>query len=122
MLVSLKNGDITLEDISGIVRIIYSAAAEGMAEIWLSHNGRSLPALAVLVNGEYGCVNYFGRNDGDIMLSKGCGTEEVLFEAGGIEWSAPADAVIPLDDVLMCVKEFCGNEKLPRCIEWQDGV
>jgi hypothetical protein len=122
MLISYDKGDITINDTDEVISLILDLAEKGMNEIWISEDNTSYPALTVLVNGGYACLNYFGNDDGDMYMSHGTKNVEVTFNPGGTEWTAPADAVIPLDTAIRCIRQFCKNYKLPDSIDWQDGV
>ncbi len=122
MLISYDKGDITITDTDEIITLILDLAEKGMNEIWISEDNTSYPALAVLVNGRYACLNYFGNDDGDMYMSRGTENVEVSFNPGGTEWVAPADAVLPINTAIDCIRQFCKNYKLPDCIEWQNGV
>ncbi len=80
------------------------------------------PCISVLTNGEYACVNYFGKQESDLWLSKSGSTQSVRFYPGGAEWDSPADAVISIETAIECVGEFCRCLTRPTNIEWQYGV
>lgn len=122
MRISYEKGDITLYDIDEVISLILRLSEKGMAEIWISEDSTDYPALAELVNGRYACLNYFGNDDGDMYMSRCDENIEVTFNPGGIEWTAPADAVVSIENALACIRQFCENYKLPDCIEWQYGV
>ncbi|SEK23012.1 Imm1 family immunity protein [Ruminococcus albus] len=122
MRISCENGDITIADTKEVILLILSLAEKGMNEIWISEDGSLYPALAVLVNGGYACLNYFGNDEGDMYMSRGYGNTQVTFNPCGTEWTAPADAVISIESAVACIRRFCENYKLPDCINWQDGV
>lgn len=121
MKVSTFDGTVTIDSISEIEQLIRRRAEIGMDEIWISGE-EDLPALAILINRDAACVNYFGKENDDMWLSKSCGSKEVMFLPGGVEWLAPADAVIDLESAAECMRQFCADLKIPSCIEWQDGV
>ena len=122
MRISLNTVDMNVGTAEEAVMLIQHHAANGMEEIWISADDALYPALAVQVNGKHACVHYFSENDGEMYMSIGDGKEEVTFIAGGIEWNAPADAVITIDEAAECVRRFCKDYKLPGNILWQDGV
>ena len=122
MLISYDKDDITIADTDEVISLIIDLAEKGMNEIWISEDNTSYPTLAVLVNGGFACLNYFGNDDGNMYMSRGTENVEVTFNPGGTEWAAPANAVIPLETAIGCIRQFCKNYKLPDCIDWQDGV
>ncbi|SFB78013.1 Imm1 family immunity protein [Ruminococcus albus] len=122
MRVSYENGDITITDNEEVISLILCLAEKGINEIWLSEDGKLYPALAILVNGRYTCLNYFGNDEGDMYMSRGDGNAQITFKPGGTEWTAPADAVISIESAVACIRQFCKNYNLPDCIDWQDGV
>ena len=122
MLVSLPDGDMMIDSADEIEAIIRKKAAEGVSEVWISDRSKPYPALAVLLNREYACVDYFGENEDDMWRSVGSKNTEVVFSAGGTEWTAPTDAVISVDEAVDCLRQFCNDLKRPVCIKWQDGV
>ena len=97
------------------------SAVRTSREIWISGREK-YPCLALLTNGGNACVNYFGANEGDMWMSRSESTQSAIFLAGGVEWEAPADAVISIDTALQCVREFCLTLTRPDCIKWQYGV
>ena len=122
MLISYDKDDITIADTDEVISLIIDLAEKGMNEIWISEDNTSYPTLAVLVNGGFACLNYFGNDDGNMYMSRGTENVEVTFNPGRTEWVAPANAVIPLETAIGCIRQFCKNYKLPDCIDWQDGV
>ena len=121
MQISTDNVTEEIESVSEVEAKLRKLAACGANEIWISGKEK-FPALAVLVNGNAACVEFFGEDEEEMFLSRGNGCKEAVFTAGGEEWTAPPDAVIGLDDAIKCVKEFCHSFDKPLCIEWQDGV
>ena len=76
MRISCENGDITIADTKEVILLILSLAEKGMNEIWISKDCSLYPALAVLVNGGYACLNYFGNDEGDMYMSRGYGNTQ----------------------------------------------
>lgn len=114
MLVSTENGTVLIDSFADIEAVIRRSAADGTAEIWLS--------VAILLNGDHACVDFFGTDNGNIKMTPGNYPHEIMFRAGSEEWLAPANAVISLDEAVLCAEEFCHSLNLPACVTWQDGV
>jgi len=121
MLVSTENGTVLIDSFADIEAVIRRSAARGMAEIWLSGDAH-YPAIAILLNGDHACVDFFGTDNDNIKMTLGNYPHEIMFRAGGEEWLAPANAVISLDEAVLCAEEFCHSLNLPACVTWQDGV
>lgn len=121
MQVSTESGTFSIDSFYKIEKLIRQNAANGFAEIWLSGDS-PYPALALLINGVYACVNYFGTDEADMKMSLGSSDKSVIFKAGGVEWLSPENAVISLDEAVACAEGFFKNLDLPACMLWQDGV
>lgn len=111
-------GNIDCSSIDEIENIIRQASFLPMDEIWISGNSE-FPCFGILVNGEFACIHYF-YGDGEMMQSFGDYKNEKVFLAGGEEWIAPADTVVSLETAVNCMKEFCSDLSLPKCIQWQE--
>lgn len=116
MLISTEKGDFTADSFEEIEDIINRSR-----EIWISGD-KKFPCLALLINKNKVCVNYFGTDETDMWLSRTDTLQSVEFIISGAEWLAPEDSAVTLDDALKCVKEFISTYKKPRCIDWQYGV
>ncbi len=88
-----------------------------MDDIWISGDEK-YPCLGILVNGVHACVHFFEDDSGTMWQSRGMYEKAVIFLAGGVEWEAPADAVVSLDAALHCAEAFWETGKRPGCIEW----
>lgn len=122
MKLSTTNGDIICQSKEEIEKIIKQGAALPKGdEIWISGEDDEYPCLTILVKGKYACVHYF-EDEGDGLQS--CGDDdiedEVVFLAGGEEWTAPEDAIISLKSAVKCMKEFFDTMECPECIEWDE--
>lgn len=120
MYVSSTKGDRICQSKAEINGIIKKGAALPQGdEIWVSNSGEEYPCLSVLIKGRYACVHYFENDEGDVWQSDGDFDEEVLFLAGGEEWTAPGYTIIPVETAINCIEEFCDTMKRPECIRWE---
>ena len=101
MHISTENSDFFTDSTEQI-----ESAVRTSREIWISGREK-YPCLALLTN---------------MWMSRRESTQSAIFLAGGVEWEAPADAVISIDTALQCVREFCLTLTRPDCIKWQYGV
>ena len=89
-------------------------------EIWIDGDN-VYPSMAICLNGEYAAITYFQSEDGAMWLSYNANNQKVVtFLAGGEEWIPDPNAVIGINDMLSCVKEFLNSYERPTCICWQD--
>lgn len=120
MTISTSKGDITCHDKNEIAEIIKrSSTLPRGDEIWISGDDE-YPCLAIQVNGQYACVHYFENDEGDAWQSYGDFDKEVVFLAGGEEWTAPEDTIVSLEAALKCMEEYYDTLERPECIEWQE--
>lgn len=121
IMVSTGKGDSICKDKAEIVLMIKQGAALPYGdEIWVSSEENPYPCLSILVKGEYACVHYFGKEEGDIWQSCGEFEKEVVFLAGSEEWIAPAYVIISMETAINCMEEFCDTMERPKCIEWKE--
>lgn len=113
-----NEGNFKYETKEEIVEHIKRCSALPADEIWISGEDQ-YPCLTILINGNYSCVHYF-EEEGVMWQSYGAHSEEIIFLAGGEEWSAPADTIISVENAILCMEEFFDSNKKPECIEWQE--
>ena len=83
-----NQGDFYFNDKHGLVEFIRRRHDEfPLDEIWISGDEK-YPCIALLTNGEYAGISYFGNEEGDIWLSQGDLNTETNFLASGVEWTA----------------------------------
>ncbi len=104
----------TREEISAQIR---KSAERPLDEIWLGGE-EDYPCLGILLNGIHACLHYFNDGNGTMWQSLGTHGEEITFLAGGVEWKAPADTVVSLEDAILCAEEFFETGLRPDCIDW----
>lgn len=119
MNLATNDGDFRYETKEEIAEHIRKSASLGMDDIWISGE-EEYPCMAVLVNKEFACINYFENGNGDMWITYSENEREVIFLAGGEEWTAPADTVISLESALLCMEEFFDTLKRPQCVKWQE--
>lgn len=96
------------------------SAAQKSSDIWVSGE-QPYPCLAVCVNGEYAAVNFFQNDAGEMWLSyNDKNQEEVTFFVDGGEWNPEVDAIISLNEAILCIREFLDTYERPTCIQWQE--
>ena len=77
--------------------------------------------MAICLNGEYAAITYFQSDNGEMWLSYNEKNQKVVtFLAGGEEWIPEPNAIIGINDMLSCVKEFLSSYERPSCISWQE--
>ena len=82
-------------------------------EIWISGDNK-YPSMAICLNGQYAAISYFQSEDGEMWLSYNENNHKVVtFLAGGEEWIPEPNAVIGIEDMLSCVKEFVDSFERP---------
>lgn len=117
--VSTEKGDFCFNSIDQALEIIKNAMTEEK-EIWISMENK-YPCMAVCLNGNYAAITYFQSEDGEMLLSCNEDNQEVVsFVAGGEEWIPEPNAVIGIDDMFSCIREFLDSAERPSCIHWQD--
>lgn len=103
-----------------IIKIIKQGAALPQGdEVWISNGGEDYPCLTILAKDKYTCIHYFENDEGSVWQSNGDFNEEVVFLAGGEEWTAPEYTIIPIETAMNCMEEFCDTLKRPECIRWE---
>lgn len=118
-IVSTSKGDFNFQSIDDVVKFVQTAVQE-KGDLWVSGEDE-YPCLAVCTNGPYAAVNFFQNDTGDMWLSYNDKNQnEVTFIADGAEWCPAADAVISLNDALLCIREFLSTYERPSCIQWQE--
>ena len=120
MQISASQGNITCYSTEKIVQMIHQSAASVRLtdDIWISSTSE-YPCLCIMVNGDYACIHYFADGNGTMWQSFSVFQKEIVFLAGGEEWSASADTIVPLEKAIQCVEAFCSDLNRPACIEWQ---
>ena len=92
----------------------------GLEEIWISQNEKKYPCLAIQLNKDLACVNYFSENEEETnWTSLGNYEKEITFLSNGEEWTAPKDTIITKNETIECLKEFVRTNTKPTCIKWQ---
>lgn len=114
--VSTMHGDTVCRSKSEVEKIILNSSND---DIWISI-GKDYPCLAILINGKYACIHYFEDENGTSFQSVGDVNKEITFIAGGTEWTAPLEAVVTLDDAVICAEFFIDKLNRPECIEWKE--
>ena len=116
--ISTYRGDYTFQLADDVINFIRTAVPENN-DVWISGE-QPYPCIAVCINGEYAAVNFFQNDTGEMWLSyNDKNQKEVTFMAGGDEWSPDVDAIIALNDVFSCIREFLDTLERPSCIQWQ---
>lgn len=105
-----------------VKEIIYMCKKSIMDELWISLNG-DYPCISLLLSDDLVCINYFENNENEFYFTSyndnnNC-DKIVSFIAGGEEWLAPNNAIIPLKTAIECVEQFMDTSKRPTCIKWQ---
>jgi len=112
-------GDFTFQSTDDAIKFM-QIATQGSNDIWISGE-QSYPCMAVCINGEYAAVNFFQNDTGEMWLSyNDKNQQEVTFIAEGDEWKPDVDAIIALNDALLCIREFLDTYERPTCIQWQE--
>lgn len=114
--VSTVNGDTVFRSKSAVEKIVMNSSND---DIWIS-TGKKYPCLAILINGKYACIHYFEDENGTAFQSVGDVNKEITFIAGGTKWTAPPEAVVTLDEAIMCAEIFFDTLSRPECIEWTE--
>ncbi|MCM1315325.1 MAG: hypothetical protein NC244_08170 [Alistipes senegalensis] len=114
--VSTVHGDKICRCKSEVKKIILNILND---DIWISI-GKDYPCLAILINGKYACIHYFEDENGTAFQSVGDVNKEITFIAGGTEWTAPPEAVVTLDEAVICAESFINKLSRPECIEWTE--
>ncbi|MDE6426517.1 MAG: hypothetical protein K2K89_10350 [Ruminococcus sp.] len=114
--VSTMHGDTVCRSKSEVKKIIMNSSND---DIWISI-GKDYPCLAILINGKYACIHYFEDKNGTAFQSIGDVNKEITFVAGGTEWTAPPEAVVTLDDAVICAESFINNLSRTEWIEWTE--
>ncbi|MBS6955354.1 MAG: hypothetical protein KH230_19235 [Enterocloster asparagiformis] len=118
-IVSTIKGEFIFQSADAAVKFVQTAAQENR-DIWISGE-QPYPCMSVCINGEYAAVNFFQNDAGEMWLSyNDKNQKEVAFIAGGEEWKPDANAIITLNDVFSCVREFLNTHERPACIQWQE--
>ena len=117
--ISLGKNNIEFRSVDQALDIIKNAMSNEK-EIWISGDN-VYPSMAICLNGKYAAITYFQSEDGVMWLSYNENNQKVVtFLAGGEEWIPEPNAVIGINDMLSCVKEFLNSYERPTCICWQD--
>lgn len=121
MKVSTYKGDVTCTSKKEIFEIMKQGAAlEKGDEIWISGDDEEYPCLNILVKGKCACAHFF-EEEGDTVQSCGDDFEDdVVFLAGGEEWTAPDYTIISFKQAVKCMEEFFDTMECPECIEWDE--
>jgi len=118
-IISTNKGDFTFQSEDEAIKFIQTVLPEHN-DIWISGE-QPYPCMAVCINGEYAAVNFFQNDEGDMWLSyNDRNQKEVTFIAAGSEWCPDSNAVISLNDMFLCIREFLHTYEKPTCIQWQE--
>ena len=117
--VSLGKDNFEIHSVDQALQIIKNAMSDEK-EIWISGDNE-YPSMAISLNGEYAAITYFQSDNGEMWLSYNEKNQKVVtFLAGGEEWIPEPNAIIGINDMLSCVKEFLSSYERPSCISWQE--
>lgn len=118
IIISINTGNFDFVSIDSALEFVAKVANE-KDDIWISGEEK-YPCMAVCINGEYAAVNYFQNDTGEMWLSYSEDNhKEITFNAGGEEWTPDINAVIKLNDMFSCIREFLLTYKRPSCIQWK---
>lgn len=76
------NGDFECRSWNELKDFIRKSSLNPFDDIWISGE-MDYPCLAILINGNYACVNYFLNGEGDMWQSIGYGNKNVAFVSNG---------------------------------------
>lgn len=117
--VSTYQGTFEFQCVDDAIEFVQTAS-KTKDTLWITGD-EEYPCLAVCTNEPYAAVNFIQADMGDIWLSYNENNQkEVAFLADGVEWCPTADAVISLNDAILCIREFLGTYEKPSCIQWQE--
>lgn len=118
-IVSTNKGDFIFQSADEAIKLVQAASQEAN-DIWISGE-QPYPCISACINGNYAAVHFFRNDAGEMWLSyHGKKQEEVAFIAGGEEWKPDVSAIIDLNDMYSCIKEFLDTYERPTCIQWQE--
>lgn len=118
IIISTNRGDFTFQSTDDAIEFMRTATQENN-DIWIGRE-QPYPCIAICINGEYAAVNFFQNGMGEMWLSyNDKNQQEITFIAEGDEWKPDVDAIIALNDALLCIREFLDTYKRPTCIQWQ---
>ena len=118
IIISTDMGNFNFASTDDAMEFVSKAASE-KSDIWVSKE-EEYPCMAICINGEYAAVNYFENAEGKMWLSYNeDNRKEVTFNAGGEEWTPDVSAVISLEVMFSCIREFLITYKRPSCIQWK---
>lgn len=106
LIVSTIHGDMVCHSTSEVTDIISKSPYD---DITISFKSE-YPQLSVLTNGKYACLHYFTGNQ--TFQSVGDVNKEITFNAGGTEWTAPQESVVPIECALSYIRIFCEKTEL----------
>lgn len=106
LIVSTMHGDTVFRSKSAVMKIVSESSYDN---ITISSKSE-YPQLSVLTNGKYACLHYFTGNR--TFQSVGDVNKEITFNAGGTEWTAPKESVIPIERALYYIRIFCEKTEL----------
>lgn len=99
----------------------------GVNEFWMSLDDQEFPVMALLVNGDFACVQYFPRKDHPGHISNAAslrlvdGEDAIFFVNTPMEEIAICvDQVVSFDDALHAAEEFFDTGVLPKSIMWEE--
>ena len=118
--VSIYQGTFEFRSVDDAMKFVQTAAKK-KDTIWVTTGDEFYPCLAVCTNEPYAAVNFFQNDMGDMWLSYNENNQkEVAFLADGVEWCPSANAVVSLNDAILCIREFLSTYEKPSCIQWQE--
>lgn len=117
--ISIYQGTFEFQSVDDAMKFVQTAAKK-KDTLWVTGD-ELYPCLAVCTNEPYAAVNFIQADMGDIWLSYNENNQkEVVFLADGVEWCPSANAVVPLNDAILCIREFLSTHERPSCIQWQE--
>jgi hypothetical protein len=107
-------------------RVLSIRHGNGVNEFWLSPDDAEFPSMAILVNGEMSCVQYFLNKDHAGHISNGTNEQLSDDEYAMFYVNSPTEEleicwyqVICFQAALVAAKEFF-NGKLRASIDWEE--
>jgi hypothetical protein len=117
---------VVLRDAADVRHALGIRYEHGANELWLAHDSRKYPVLAILLRDDVAVLHYFPeeRDPGFQSRRRGAAppatvpTEWFMSPMPADNATVPDDAVVPVESALEAALQFFERAELPTAIDW----
>ena len=126
MEVAAIEGVYSVTSVDALIAVLANRVGDAVNSFWLSRQSEGFPALAIMVNGDFACVNYLPDGDtaGYVSVGHLTGLEardtSFTISMSGEQMEVEERSVVRFSDAVAAAQEFFATNRLPRCLDWDE--